>query len=71
LNSLHSYSILEILKAKVKFSLRLIKEAPCHEDVWGSGGVAPPFLTLALDGNEWSASRPGRFNARRRVPGAY
>jgi hypothetical protein len=27
----------------------------------GSGGIAPPFLTPALAGDEWSASRPGRF----------
>jgi hypothetical protein len=25
---------------------------------WGSGGIAPPFFTLALDGDEWSASYP-------------
>jgi hypothetical protein len=25
-----------------------------------SGGIASPFLTSALDGVEWSASRPGR-----------
>jgi hypothetical protein len=29
----------------------------------GSGGIAPPFLTSALDGGEWSASRPGRFTS--------
>jgi hypothetical protein len=23
--------------------------------------MAPTFLTLALDGNEWSTSRPGHF----------
>jgi hypothetical protein len=33
----------------------------CHEDLWGSGGIASPFLTSAVDGGEWSASRPGRF----------
>jgi hypothetical protein len=73
LNSLYLYSILDVLKvkAKVKFSLWLINLAPCHEVIRGSGGVAPPFLTLALDGNEWSASRLGRFNARGRVPGTY
>jgi hypothetical protein len=27
----------------------------------GSGGIAPPFLTLALDLGKWSASCPGRF----------
>jgi hypothetical protein len=25
------------------------------------GRIVPPFLTSALDGGEWSASRPGRF----------
>jgi hypothetical protein len=28
-----------------------------HEDIWGSEGIASPFLILALDGREWSASR--------------
>jgi hypothetical protein len=32
-----------------------------HEDVWGNGGIAAPFLISALDGGEWSASRPGHF----------
>jgi hypothetical protein len=27
----------------------------------GNGGVTPPFLTSALDGSEWPASRPGHF----------
>jgi hypothetical protein len=27
----------------------------------GKGGIAPQFLTLALDGDEWSASRRSRF----------
>jgi hypothetical protein len=25
---------------------------------WESGGIAPRFLTSALDGGEWSGSRP-------------
>jgi hypothetical protein len=25
------------------------------------GGIAPPFLTSALDGSEWCSSRPSRF----------
>jgi hypothetical protein len=28
------------------------------------------FLTSALDGGEWSASRPGRFTPRESAPGA-
>jgi hypothetical protein len=27
---------------------------------WG-GGIAPAFLTSALDGGEWLSSRSGRF----------
>jgi hypothetical protein len=29
------------------------------------------FLTLALVGGEWSASRPGRFTPRERAPGTH
>jgi hypothetical protein len=29
--------------------------------MWGSGGIAPPFLILVLDGGEWSASGPDYF----------
>jgi hypothetical protein len=32
-----------------------------HVDIWESGGIAPPFLTSALDEGEWSVSRPGLF----------
>jgi hypothetical protein len=46
---------------KVNFSLCLINEALCNEDIWGSGGIAPPFLTSVLDGGEWSTSRHRRF----------
>jgi hypothetical protein len=35
-----------------------------HGHVWGSGGIAPAFLSSALDGGEWSASRPSRFNPK-------
>jgi hypothetical protein len=37
-----------------KLCLCLINEASRHKDVWGSEGIAPPFLTSALDGGEWS-----------------
>jgi hypothetical protein len=48
-------------KEEAKLSLCLINQAPRHDDVPGSGGIAPSFLTSALDGDEWAASRPGRF----------
>jgi hypothetical protein len=30
--------------------------------------MVPPFLTLAQDGDEWSASRPGYLTSEERVP---
>jgi hypothetical protein len=51
-------------------SLCLINYVPCHEDMWGSGGKAPLFLTLALDG-EWSASRPGHFTLGEKAPNTH
>jgi hypothetical protein len=36
---------------------------------WWNGGTAPLSSTSALDGGEWSASRPGRFTPRERAPG--
>jgi hypothetical protein len=38
--------------------------------VCGGGGIAPPILTSALDGGEWSTSRPGRYTpGNRRLGG--
>jgi hypothetical protein len=52
-------------------SLCLINQAPRHEDIWGSGGIAPPYFTSILDGGEWSASRPFRFTPREIAPRAH
>jgi hypothetical protein len=46
----------------------LISSALCHEDIWGSGGTAPLFLTMTLNGVEWSASCPSYFTPRERAP---
>jgi hypothetical protein len=37
--------------------------------MWGSGGIAPTFLTSTLDGGEWQASRPNRFIPGEIAPG--
>jgi hypothetical protein len=37
--------------------------------MWGSGGIAPSFWTLAVDRGEWSAACPSHFSSRERVPG--
>jgi hypothetical protein len=43
--------------------------ALCYEDIWGSGGITPPFfLTLAIDGRELAASYNGCFMPGERVP---
>jgi hypothetical protein len=42
-----------------------------HEDIWSNGGIAPPFLTSALDGGEWSASRPCCFTTGEIAPGTH
>jgi hypothetical protein len=36
-------------KGKMNLFLCLINYALRHEDVWGSGWIAPPFLTSELD----------------------
>jgi hypothetical protein len=33
--------------------------------------MAPPFLTSALDGAEWSGSHPGRFIPKERARGTH
>jgi hypothetical protein len=53
---------------RLKLPLRLINWTPRQEDV--SGVEIQPFLTSALDGGEWSASRLGRFNLAERAPGS-
>jgi hypothetical protein len=46
--------------------------APCHEGVLGEWKHSSSHsLTSALDGGEWSASRPGRFTPRERAPGTH
>jgi hypothetical protein len=49
----------------------LINQVLRHEDIWESGGIDPPFSTSALDGGEWSESRPGRFNPGKTARGAH
>jgi hypothetical protein len=56
------------LMVNVELPLGVIHEAPRHENVSGSGDIAPLFLTSALDGGKWSASRPGRFTPGKRSP---
>jgi hypothetical protein len=58
-----------IIIIKLKLSLCLTKH-----NMKAYGGVEVylhAFLTSALDGSEWSASRPGRFTPMERAPGTH
>jgi hypothetical protein len=45
---------------------------PRHEGVLGKWRYSSTYsLTSALDGGEWSVSRPGRFTPREGAPGTH
>jgi hypothetical protein len=56
-----------------KSSKKMMKKAKLYaiKIYGGSGGIAPPFLTLELDGGEWSALRTGHFTFMERAPGSH
>jgi hypothetical protein len=43
-------------EGKVTPSLNYLRNMPLRH--MGDGGIAPPFLVSALDGDDWSASSP-------------
>jgi len=49
------------MMVKVKLSQCLTKHDAMKTYYWGIGVELHAFLTSALDGSEWSASRPGSF----------
>jgi hypothetical protein len=50
----------------------VLNEAPRHEGLLGEWRyIFTHSLTSALDGGEWSASRPGRFTSKERDPGTH
>jgi hypothetical protein len=62
---------MKLEKVKVKLSLGL-NYAPRPDGVLGEGMYSSTnSLTSALDGVEWSASRPGRFTPRERATGTH
>jgi hypothetical protein len=59
----------EMWEGKSKFVLCFfLTEHHAMEAYWGVEVKLHAFLTSALDGDEWSASRLGRFTPRERVP---
>jgi hypothetical protein len=58
------------MKVKVKLFLCLTKHHAMGTIV-AVGLYLHAFLTSALGGGEWSASRPGRFTPRERVPNTH
>jgi hypothetical protein len=70
-NASNSASYHKKVKEKIKLFLYLINYALFHKHIWGSGGIAPTFLTSALDEGVWSASRSYRFTPGERLPGTH
>jgi hypothetical protein len=64
-------AILNVFTGLVITSLKGKVVSARHDGIWDSGGVAPPFFTLALDGGELSASRLCRYTLRQRAPGTH
>jgi hypothetical protein len=65
------WPIAKSLMKKLKLSL-CFNWAPRHEGVLGEWKYSSTHsLTSALDGDEWSASHPGRFTPRERAPGTH
>ena len=65
-SSMESYNSLvylwKLCQKRVKCSfVRALRLCTGHTAHRGSRGILYPFFTTALKGNEWSASRPGRF----------
>jgi hypothetical protein len=55
-------------QVKVKSLCFVLTEHHAIKAYWGSGGIAPRIVTSAIDGGEWSASRPGRFISQGKSP---
>jgi hypothetical protein len=70
---IHAYTTLQRYMGRFAVKLSLcFNRAPRHEVVleeWRYGSTHS--LTSALDGGEWSASRPGRFTPREGAPGTH
>jgi hypothetical protein len=65
-------SLKDFTVIKVKLSLRFFKLSTTPWRRIGEWRYSSTHsLTSALDGCEWSASRPGRFNPRERTPGTH
>jgi hypothetical protein len=59
-------------KGKVKLSLCFfLTNHHAMKTYWGVEVYLHIFFISALDGGEWSASRPGLFNPRERFPGTH
>jgi hypothetical protein len=66
--SLFKISRLEISR-RIKVKSLCFNWATCHECILREWKYSSTHsLTSALDGGEWSASRPGRFTPRERAP---
>jgi hypothetical protein len=64
----HLYLTVKVKKVKLSLCLTKHHAMKTH---WGVEVQLHAFLTSALDGGEWSASRPGCFTPKERSPGTH
>jgi hypothetical protein len=64
------FKLLQFVITSKDYALAVLNTSR-HEDIVGSGGIAPPFLTSSLDENEWSVCRSGRFNSEEIAIGTH
>jgi len=56
---------------KVKSLCSFLTEHHAMKEYWGGELEFHTFSTSALEGDEWSASRPGRFTPWKRARGTH
>jgi hypothetical protein len=61
------HNIMLLFGSELMYKSKTVKLSLCHEDICRIGDTTP-VLTSVLDEDEWSASRPGRFNSEERAP---
>jgi hypothetical protein len=70
----HKPALVKLPYAVIYFLLKFIKKCLSQKFckiLRKSGGIAPPFLTSALDEGEWSASLPSCFTPGEIIPGTH
>jgi hypothetical protein len=69
----YNYNTIHIITTKYKGKGKIVPVLDYHamKTYWRNGGIAPHILTSAINGDEWSVSRLGRFTTGVRARGTH